>query len=325
MRPTTPKYKFAQQTEPSSPPQTPTTASPAFTFKSRRNGMHFNHAHLTEQSGTITPTGNGTHHFSYTPFNMLNSDFSPRSTSSDSSVQHTEHSEDSDDSAPRSLSSSPIPPFADESPPRKQTKAVVAGNFILEEICEEEYEDWDSDDEDVIRPHQYEDAESDRAASVRSMPRSEIDPRVLTDFQNLQCENEDLEGVREIWLEKRREEKRRKRRSSGSVQKRTISQSIGSDTDEEDLKPITFEDSNEIGSSARRLRRKTKGERMSLVFDDPPPRIDEEDEGPESVEEIIEVHEGHTDREGGNLRELPYWYVQDMDVDSDDSDDSDDE
>lgn len=103
------------------------------------------------------------------------------------------------------------------------------------------------------------------------------------------------------------------------MQKRTISQSIGSDTDEEDLKPVTFEGANEIGSSARRLRRKTKGERTSLIFDDPPPRIDEEDEGPESVEEIVEVNEGETDIEGGDLRELPYFrYVQDMDVDSDD-------
>ena len=67
------------------------------------------------------------------------------------------------------------------------------------------------------------------------------------------------------------------------------------------------------------MRRKTKGERTSLIFDDPPPRIDEEDEGPESVEEIVEVNEGETDIEGGDLRELPYFrYVQDMDVDSDD-------
>lgn len=193
----------------------------------------------------------------------------------------------------------------------------MEGNFTLEEFGESDYEEWDSDDEDVIRPHQYEDAESDRAASVRSIPRSEIDPRVLHDFKNLHCET--TEDEREIWLEQQRAEKRRKRRSSGSVQKRTISQSIGSDTDEEDLKPVTFEGANEIGSSARRLRRKTKGERTSLIFDDPPPRIDEEDEGPESVEEIIEVNEGETDVEGGDLRELPYFrYVQDMDVDSDD-------
>jgi hypothetical protein len=34
-----------------------------------------------------------------------------------------------------------------------------------------------------------------------------------------------------------------------------------------------------MGNSARRLRRKIKGERTSSIFDDPPPRIEEEDEG----------------------------------------------
>ncbi|PVH87798.1 hypothetical protein DL98DRAFT_222307 [Cadophora sp. DSE1049] len=311
MRPTTPNYNFAQQAGPSSPPQTPTTASASFKYKNRRNGMHFDPTQLPKQNSSITPNGNGPH-FYYTPSNKP-ADLSPRSSSPDSSTHHS----DSSDSPPRSLSSSPIPPFS-ESPPRKQTRtAVVEGNFTLEEFGESDYEDWDSDDEDVIRPHQYEDAESDRAASVRSVPRSEIDPRVLHGLKNLHCETP--EDEREIWLEQQRAEKRRKRRSSGSVQKRTISQSIGSDTDEEDLKPVTFEGANEIGSSARRLRRKTKGERTSLIFDDPPPRIDEEDEGPESVEEIVEVNEGETDIEGGDLRELPYFrYVQDMDVDSDD-------
>ncbi|KAK0113907.1 hypothetical protein ONS96_014757 [Cadophora gregata f. sp. sojae] len=290
MRPTTPNYNFSRQAGPSSPPQTPTTASASFKYKNRRNGMHFDPTQLPKQN-----------------------DLSPRSSSPSSSTHHS----DSSNSPPRSLSSSPVPPFS-ESPPRKPTRATVAeGNFTLEEFGESDYEGWDSDDEDVIRPHQYEDAESDRAASVRSVPRSDIDPRVLHGLKNLQCET--TEDEREIWLEQQRAEKRRKRRSSGSVQKRTISQSIGSDTDEEDLKPVTFEGANEIGSSARRLRRKTKGERTSLIFDDPPPRIDEEDEGPESVEEIVEVNEGETDIEAGDIRELPYFrYVQDMDVDSDD-------
>ncbi|KAL5323143.1 hypothetical protein ACEPPN_007671 [Leptodophora sp. 'Broadleaf-Isolate-01'] len=312
MPPTTPNYNFAQQAGPSSPPQTPTTASASFAFKSRRNGMHFAPTQQPKQSGTITPNGNGPH-FYYTPSNKP-ADLSPRSSSPDSSTHHS----DSSDSPPRSLSSSPVPPFS-ESPPRKpqQTRVIAEGNFTLEEFGESDYEDWDSDDEDVIRPHQYEDAESDRAASVRSLPRSEIDPRVLHDLKNLHCETP--EDDRDIWLEAQRAEKRRKRRSSGSVQKRTISQSIGSDTDEEDLKPVTFEGANEIGSSARRLRRKTKGERTSLIFDDPPPRIDEEDEGPESVEEIVEVDEDETDIEGADLRQLPFFrYVQDMDVDSDD-------
>lgn len=123
---------------------------------------------------------------------------------------------------------------------------------------------------------------------------------------------------REIWLEQVRAEKRRKRRSSGSVQKRSLAQSIGSDTDEEDILP-KFEGANEAGSSARRLRRKVAGERISLIFDDPPERIEELEE-PESCEEVVslEDEDGNEERQGVD-RELPY-YVQDMEVDDSDED-----
>jgi hypothetical protein len=196
---------------------------------------------------------------------------------------------------------------------------VTEGNFTVEEFSENDYEEWESGDEDVIRPHQYEDAESDRTHSVKSAGRSDLDPHILSGIENLNCENE--EEKREAWLKAIRAAKKLKRRSSGSVQKRTLSQSIGSDTDDEDLQPVTFEGANEAGSSARRLRRKV-GERTSLIFDDPPPRIDEVDEGPESCEELIEVDEDEEDDDDGNGqcvdRELPYYrYVQDMDVDSD--------
>lgn len=198
-------------------------------------------------------------------------------------------------------------------------RIVAEGNFTLEEFGESDYEDWDSDDEDVIRPHQYEDAESEKAHSVKSVSYNDLDSRILNGFRNLQCDpNEDS---REAWLETLRAEKRRKRRSSGSVQKRTLSQSIGSDTDDEDIQPVTF-DANDAGSSARRLRRKVKGERISLVFDDPPPRIDEEDEGPESVEEVFEIQEDDDEDNEADGQcvdmELPYYqYIQqEMDIDS---------
>lgn len=271
--------------------------------------MHFASASSPKLDLAIKAIGNG-HQFYYDPENKY-ATLSPQDSSPDSSSHHSDS--DDDDSPPRSLSSSPVPPIS-ESPPRKTHRILAEGNFTVEEFRDSDYDGWDSDEEDVIRPHQYEDAESERAASVRSASRTrtEIDPRVLHGIKNLQCETDD---EREAWVEKQRAEKRRKRRTLSSVQKRTISQSIGSDTDEEDLKPVTFEGANEIGSSARRLRRRT-GERASLIFDDPPPRIDEVDEGPESVEEVVEFQEGEV-LEGGDLRELPYWYEQVMDVDSD--------
>lgn len=272
--------------------------------------MHFVPIKAPDQSGTITPNGNGPH-FYYTP-STEPAALSPRPSSPDSSTSPS----DTSGSPPRSLSSSPVPPWSEFPPLLKRTNVITEGNFTLEEFGASDYEDWDSDHGSVIRPHQYEDATSEKAGSVRSVSRSEIDPRVLHSLKNLHCEQD--EDDRDAWLEAMREEKRRKRRSSGSVQKRTISQSIGSDTDEEDLKPVTFEGANEIGSSARRLRRKTKGERTSLIFDDPPPRIDEEYEGPDSVEELVEIDEEEEDTDGGDLKELPYFrYVQDMDVDSD--------
>ncbi|TVY54139.1 hypothetical protein LCER1_G006354 [Lachnellula cervina] len=312
MRPATPNFNFAQQAGPSSPPQTPTTS---YAFgKNRRHGMHF-HSTLPTKDGNIIPNGKGPT-FSFIPSSRPN-DLSPRSSAS--SIQSS-----TSGSPPRSLASSPVnEPLSSSSPPpplRLNNRTIIAdANFTLEEFGDSDYEDFDSDDESVIRPHQYEDAESDRAPSIKAAPRNDLPHKLYTGIRNMNCETPDILGPeldREAWVKKVQAEKRRKRRSSGSVQKRTFSQSIGSDTDEEDVQPV-FEGANEAGSSARRLRRKADNERISLIFDDPPPRIDELEE-PESCEEVVEV-KGSEDEGQGVDRNLPY-YVQDMDVDSDDED-----
>jgi hypothetical protein len=184
-------------------------------------------------------------------------------------------------------------------------RIVDEANFVLKEFDADDYATFDSDVESIIRPHQYEDAESERAHS----PNRDIDPVILHQMGDLHCDEAGSYEDQQMRLEKIREEKRKKRRSSGSVQKRSLAQSIGSDTDDEDLQPVQF-DANEAGSSARRLRRKVAGERSSLIFDDPPPRIDELEE-PESCEEVVDMAPG--EEEG--LRQLPY-YEQVMDVDS---------
>lgn len=83
-------------------------------------------------------------------------------------------------------------------------------------------------------------------------------------------------------------------------------------------------DANDAGSSARRLRRRTV-ERGSLIFDDPPARIEEE-----SYEEVIEIIEEGVRED--LARSLPYWIQEDMELDTsseeeedDDDDDDDDE
>jgi hypothetical protein len=148
--------------------------------------------------------------------------------------------------------------------------------------------------------------------------KTDLDP-LLDGIRGLSYGNEE-EDEHERWVQLERARKKSKRRSSGT--KRTITQSIGSDTDDEDLQPVMLEGVNEVGSSARRLRRKV-GERTSLIFDDPPSRIDEEDEGPESCEEVVVIEDDDEDDGNGQCvdKELPYYrYVQeeeDMDIDSD--------
>ncbi|EPE25040.1 hypothetical protein GLAREA_11621 [Glarea lozoyensis ATCC 20868] len=304
MRPATPNFNFAQQAGPSSPPQTPNPANSAYSFgKNRRHGQHFQKIPPELETG-ILPNGPGPT-FSYMPTARA-VDLSPRSSSPTSSVQSS-----ASGNPPRSMSSSPVQNHKDDPPLRKEVR-LAEGTFTIDEFEDSDYADFDSDEDSVIRPHEYEDAESERALSVKAA--SELEPSLYDDMQNLHCETDDIlpeELEREAWHLKMRAEKRRKRRSSGSVQKRTLSQSIGSDTDDEDIQPVTFEGAN----SARRLRRKVE-DRGSLIFDDPPPRIDELEE-PESCEELVEVT--HSDIEGQGLRELPY-YVQDMDVDSEDED-----
>lgn len=177
----------------------------------------------------------------------------------------------------------------------------------------EELSDFANSDEErsgVVRPCAIEDAESDRSPS-RSRSRPEIDPSMMYNLGNLNCSDDsdetDIdEHEYQEFLIRRRAEKRRKRMSSGSIGKRTISESIGSDSDREDLK--SFLGAEEIGSSARRLRRRV-GDRRSLQFQDPPPpRIDELDE-PDSSDDGILIGESLA-------RELPYYEYVSMEVDS---------
>jgi hypothetical protein len=174
-----------------------------------------------------------------------------------------------------------------------------------------DFNDSDDDRLGVVRPHTIEDAESERSRS-RSRNPPEIDRTVMYKFEKLGCDDSsdetdiDADEYQEF-LFKRRAERRQKRMSSGSIGKRTISESIGSDTDKEDLRLFVVTD--QVGSSARRLRRKV-GDRRSLQFSDPPlPRIDQMDEPPTSDDDFLD---------DDALKELPYYtldYIT-MEIDS---------
>ncbi|KAI1006936.1 hypothetical protein K3495_g1282 [Podosphaera aphanis] len=264
-------------------------------------------------TSSIQPHGSGPH-FSYSPSHLHkdSADISP-SSSPDISQPSSPTSSASDHK--KNIMSSPSRRLSLSSPSHSTTCPLSIpdkGNlgqdtFTIQELDASEYDASSSDSISIIQPHQYEDADSD------------LDAKIAKDFRNLTTENHD---DREAFVEEMRAEKRRRRRSS--VQKRTISMSIGSDTDDEDLQPIIF-DANEAGSSARRLRRRV-GERASLIFDDPPERIEEVDE---ASEEVIEIEgcewratESSSEDEGKLQKELPYWnWSQVMDADSDDCND----
>lgn len=303
MRRGTPNLAFTQPAEPSSPPETPT--SPSFTFgkptrSNRRNGVYNFPRPFTGAREDINPIGKGPH-FKYNP-SMRPEDISPRSSSPSS---------DSSGSPPRSLSSEPeIPDTVPQTYSVKYSRVVTEGNFTIEELQDSDAH-FESDDAlSVVQPDQYEDAESD-CARYPVPTTNDLDARILAaGLEKLDCNNHSDE--REAWIKEERKKRRSKRLSSGSIHKRTLSQSIGSDTDEEDLRQV---DANEAGSSARRLRRKT-GERGSLIFDDPPQMIAELDE-PESGDDVARMQVAEpdvdVDVEELGLHLLPYYC---MDTDS---------
>lgn len=236
---------------------------------------------------------------------------SPRtaSSSSPSSTSDSESDHDLDAAGPPPSASPAWRP--ETAPPTQQvriSRIVTHAEFVVEELSNF----GDSDDDErlgVIQPCAIEYAESEPSGSPSRKTAGGIDPRMMFNMGNLNCSDDsdetDIDEYEEFLMQ-RRAEKRRKRMTSGSIGKRTISESIGSDTDLEDLKP--YLNTEEVGSSARRLRRRV-GDRRSLQFPDPPPpRIDELDE-PDSSEDEIVVDDLLA-------RELPYYEYISMEVDS---------
>ncbi|KAL2163504.1 hypothetical protein VTH06DRAFT_5562 [Thermothelomyces fergusii] len=239
---------------------------------------------------------------------------SPRSTSpsSSDSLSESEESEVSEVSDAAlgpspSPATEPPPPPAPPMPSARTGRVVTRSNFDVEELSD--FDDNDNDRADVVRPWVIEYAESDRSRSA-SRTRPEIDQKMMANLNNLNCSDDSDMSLNEDefqeLLRKRRAERRHKRMTSGSIGKRTISESIGSDTDREDIR--SFLNAEQAGSSTRRLRRRV-GDRRSLQFPDPPPpRIDELDEPGSSEDEILI---------GESLaRELPYHEYVSMELDS---------
>lgn len=199
----------------------------------------------------------------------------------------------------------------EETTPFKPTSSTftVACGFILEDI-----DPMDSDCEglEVLYPTEIESNRSRSRSRHRGLERD-----MVKNMKNLNCSNEtsdnevspgdsspcEIDQEEEAFNRRREQLKKFRRMSMGSsFGKRTHSELSDSDDDGEAM------DVNEVGSSARRLRRKMH--RTSLLFTDPPQeRIDELEEPDSSEDESSLEHPFY--------RELPYWGAMEiMEVDS---------
>ena len=333
MRSTAPNLKIIfQSVEPSSPPQTPTAASPvSSTDKSSGPGISVSHTRANmrpmSQPPNLRPLGNGPN-FSFSrpthPDQLSPQSSGLSSTLSDSYLSESE-SLSSEDLGPvpvhahthvhahahahahtHTHTHSHISAHAHAHAPAAPTpvpngRVVTHASFTVEELS-----DFGESDEDrhlAILPHAIEDAESDRSQSQSPTPPG-IDKSVLNKFQDLSYGPDDDDDDDEVdlsdevkaFIEWERAERKKKRMTSGSITKRTISESIGSDTDLEDVKIDTA--ANLTPSNARRLRRKVDRSSLSPI-----------NEPSAGDDEFID---------GGPLSELPYYrldYIS-MEIDS---------
>ncbi|PQK11658.1 hypothetical protein BB8028_0003g02820 [Beauveria bassiana] len=184
------------------------------------------------------------------------------------------------------------------------TATTTICDFVLEEI-----DPMDSDNGlSVLDPYEIESNRSRSSSKHRDdhgppFEHRELPIRMMQDMRNLHCSNEasDEEAEQDTeeaafykWQQYMR--RRRLSVSSSITGKRTFSErSASDDSDDGGL------DVNEVGSSARRMRKRLH--RGSLLFQDPPePRIDELEEPNSSEDEYLPTQ--HL------CMQLPYWTIE---------------
>lgn len=332
--------------DPTSPPDSPTTSpqlSRKLSLKPRHQPPFHEYPKSLANDPNIKPVGDG-HQFSYQP-KLGPEQLSPRDSDDDSSEEDDDLADDESESvasvrnpstARQSLENStsslrlvPASPEENEEDdeeeeeeekedeeeneegveqgPSKMPAAAAFFHFTLEELDPMD-DDWDH--LSVLHPYEVEPARS-RSSSWH---KDALDLTMMRDLKNLNCSaspsssDTDMDSPPDFSLDeeaflKRQQELRRIRRvsMSSSVGKRTHSELSDSDSDDR-LGPLGVD---EVGSSARRMRKRLH--RTSLLFHDPPEQIEELEE-PDSEDE----------RGRGNelCKELPYWTMEIMEVDS---------
>jgi hypothetical protein len=267
---------------PSSPPATPGSSN----SRQSSNASQTTSPLLNKRHGFIgltysppehlEPKGLG-YQFSYTP--------PQRNLSSESSSQDSEATEESDDEDSDSEDSEPEVESlsATSEPPRRAPSVHVRPideekDFTVEEVSDN---DIGYDDHEVVRPDHCEDAESEKGCPESDRPESdrpesvEVNHDLADKLRELCTDNPKAKEFDDAQVYRYLSKK--KRWSKGGSHKRSHAESVGSQSeDDDDIEPL---EAQQLGSSARRLRRRTQGPedrpRTSLLFDDPPREIEE--------------------------------------------------
>ncbi len=204
---------------------------------------------------------------------------------------------------------------------RKHIKGAQEGDSTEEDFTIEEILEGDADyssNAHVLRPDHYEDADSDwgrdkRARDPMYQQISDLNGRIVEDFESMHCKEDEQESDGQ----QRRYRRKKQRWSTGKL-KRSHSQSVGSnsstDEDEEAL------DAHDVGSSARRLRRRVRGpgDRSSLLFDDSIDFAVAEIEEPteEASRKVVQDSSAELDAADSAMEALPFWVMPDpMEID----------
>lgn len=200
--------------------------------------------------------------------------------------------------------------------PRAPSPTSAVWDILLEELDPMDNDGLEA--LEVLYPYEVESARS-RSSSWHKDRPGYLDRNMMRDFTNLNCSaeasasssSEDEDGTppefdeEELKFMQHQAARRRLRRvsMSSSVGKRTHSELSDS---EDEWGPC---DVNDVGSSARRLRKRLH--RSSLLFHDPPEQIVELDEPSSGEDERVKTRPSHW---SSLAQELPYWSMEIMEI-----------
>lgn len=188
----------------------------------------------------------------------------------------------------------PTPPEMEQAGKSSQEQHMVEKNdFIIEELSDFGGDNGGTNRSNTIQPDEIEDPDSDQSEPKE---QHKITSAGMGSSSDSGTSEDEFFGR----LQRKRARDRQERISTSSMAMRTMS---SSDSEHEDVRDyLTFD---QVGSSARRLRKRKKETLLSLQFQDPPPTLDKMEEFPEGLEDAEMLG-----------RELPFYASTAMEMDS---------